>query len=1216
GAPEPGAVGEPGGAPEPGGVRGPGGLDAAERERSLTTLVRREAAAILGHASAEGVDPELTFKELGFDSMSGVELRTRIAEATGLPVPAGLIFDHPTCEAVVTYLLAQSLGTAPAPERAEERRTASVEDDPVVVVGMSGRFPGGINSPEELWDLVASGGEAISGFPTDRGWDLDALFSDDPDTPGTSYTREGGFLDGVADFDAEFFGISPREALAMDPQQRLLLETSWEAFERAGIDPTSLRGSRTGVYAGTFGFRDQDAGGGGAEGHRMTGSAASVLSGRVSYALGLEGPAITVDTACSSSLVALHMATQALHTGECTLALAGGVTLMSTPTTFIEFSRQRGLAPDGRCKPFSAHADGTGWSEGIGILILEKLSDAQRNNHTILATIRATAINQDGASNGLTAPNGPSQQRVIQTALDNAHLTPDDIDAIEAHGTGTRLGDPIEAQALINTYAQHRTTPTPLWLGSLKSNIGHTQAAAGAAALIKMIQALHHNTLPPTLHATTPTPLIDWNNTPLQLLTTPQPWPHTHHPRRAAISSFGISGTNAHIIIEEAPPTPTTPPHQEEAKPPVTVLPVSAHTSAALEEQAGRLLTRLEQEPGADLGLSLASTRARLGVRAVVAATEEEGLRQGLRALAEGRSAPTLVRAGSGEEAERSGGLAFLFSGQGSQRPGMGRELYDAYPAFAAALDEVCAHLDPHLDHSVRDLMFAAEDSPEAELLQQTQYTQTSLFALEVALHRLAESFGLRPGHLLGHSIGGLVAAHVAGVLSLPDACTLVAARGRLMQQLPPGGGMLAVRATEHDLVPHLASFDDVSVAALNSPTATVLSGTTTTLNTLNTTLTQLGHTTRFLRVSHAFHSPLMNPILEEFRHTAEQLTYHHPHTPVVSDLYGRLATPEELTSPDYWVEHVRHTVRFHEAVTALAEAGVATFLEIGPDSPLTALAQETLADLPEAPLFAATQRRGRPQAETFVAACATAFVGGADADWSTVYAGTAARVVDLPTYPFQRRRYWLEAAPRGAEPVDSSEAEFWNAVERADRHSLAEVLGVGEETLAGMLPALSGLRRNLAAPVPVTEDPAPAPESLPTALAALSPADRERRILAVVRAEIAEVLQFAGPGDVEPRRALKELGFDSLAAVNLRNRLARATELALAPTVVFDHPTPAALAAFLAEELTATTAAPAEAPAAAVPATGEAAEELAERLEDADGDDLFDLIDSELGSA
>ncbi|MGW1564667.1 type I polyketide synthase, partial [Streptomyces sp. NPDC002144] len=834
--------------------------------------------------------------------------------------------------------------------------------------------------------------------------------------------------------------------------------------------------------------------------------------------------------------------------------------------------------------------------------------------------------------------------------LTNAGLTPADIDAVEAHGTGTRLGDPIEAQALLATYGQAHTHQQPLWLGSLKSNIGHTQAAAGVGGVIKMVKALQHGLLPPTLHADQPSPLIGWETGAVRLLNQTQPWPDTGRPRRAAVSSFGISGTNAHVILEQAPPTDE--PQPELAPLPVTVLPLSARSSSALAVQAERLAGVLGTVSGRDLGFSLATTRAQLDVRAVVAAADEDGLLKGLEALAGGDSAPTLVR---GPYGETDGALAFLFTGQGSQRAGMGRELYEVYPVFAETLDTVCAAFDRHLDRPLMEVVFAAEDSAEAGLLDETLYTQTALFAIEVALYRLAESWGLRAGHLMGHSIGEVVAAHVAGVLSLADACTLVAARGRLMQALPPGGAMLSALTGETELAPLLAGREhEVAVAAVNGPASTVISGIEAAVTAVEDELAARGVKTRRLRVSHAFHSPLMEPMLEEFRSVVAELSLREPQIPVVSNLYGRPAEPEELCSPEYWVRHAREAVRFHDGLTALVEAGVTTFVELGPDAVLTALAQESLAARPEAAALVPALRRGRPQAETFAAAVATAYVRGADIDWRAVYADSGARPVELPTYPFQRRRYWMEADANSVAPVAGSvEARFWAAVEQEDLRSLAATLGTQEQALGEVLPVLSAWRRRNSAPTapahetesPLRTEPA---EDLSAALAGLSPADRERRVLDLVRAEIAEVLQYEGREAVEPRRQLKDLGFDSLAAVTLRNRLAAATGLTLPATLAFDHPTPVALAAHLAEELGGSDAVTVDvdgeldrigaALAAAddagvreraaarlqellsrldAPATPTAdGDDLADRLEDADGDDLFDLIDSELGSS
>ncbi|MEU7791018.1 type I polyketide synthase [Amycolatopsis sp. NPDC049159] len=979
-------------------------LPAPERRRVLLDVVRARAAAVLGHDGAEAIDPVRPFKDLGFDSLTAVELRNGLAADTGLALPSTLVFDHPTPADLTDRLLGEIFG-AGAPEPGAPATVAEVADDPIAIVAMSCRYPGGVRSPEDLWRLVGEGGDGISGFPDDRGWDLGALYDPDPGKSGRSYARDGGFLQGVGQFDAAFFGISPREALAMDPQQRLLLETAWELFERAGIDPHSLRGSKTGVFAGTNGqdYVTMLGSAAGVEGHLLTGNTTSVIAGRVSYTFGLEGPSVAVDTACSSSLVALHLACQSLRQGESTMAVAGGVTVMSTPGAFVEFSRQRGLAPDGRCKPFAEAADGTGWAEGAGLLLLERLSDARRNGHEVLALVRGSAVNSDGASNGLTAPNGPSQQRVIRAALANAGLKPSDVDVVEAHGTGTTLGDPIEAQAVLATYGQDRQTP--LWLGSIKSNIGHTQAAAGAAGIIKMVMAMRHELLPKSLHVDTPSSHVDWSAGAVELLTEAREWT-AGRPRRAGISSFGISGTNAHTIIEEAEPVLAD---RTEVPDRLVPWPVSGRSVAALRAQANRL-SEVDGTP-ADIGFSLATGRAALDHRAVVLGTTAADFRAGLTALAEGTPAPEVI---SGEAA--TGPLAVLFTGQGAQRAGMGRELYARFSVYANAFDEACAHLDPHLEHSIRDLVFAEPGTEKAALLDRTAYTQTALFAVELALHRLAESWGVHADYLAGHSIGELVAAHVAGVLSLAGAAELVAARGRLMDALPDGGAMVSLRAGEEAVAAEVAKTGGrADIAAVNGPGSVVVSGDEDVVLELAAGFAAAGVRTKRLKVSHAFHSPRMDAMLDDFAAVANRLTYHPAERTVVSTVTGELAGPE-LSTPDYWVRQVRASVRFADAVATLAGQGVRTFLEAGPDAVLSAMAADCLGeDVVAVPLL----RRDRPEERTFATALAGLWVRGVPADLSAAFTG--ARRVPLPTYAFQHRRFWPEVSAAAAGDVGAA---------------------------------------------------------------------------------------------------------------------------------------------------------------------------------------------------
>ena len=765
------------------------GLSRVDREQVLVELVRESAGAVLGHASSTQIDTDQPFSGLGFDSLTAVELRNLLQSKTGLSLAASAVFDYPTVTRLAGYL-AGEFGEPQAAESAVVPAVVSVADDPIVLVGMACRFPGGVSGPDGLWRLVTEGVDGITAFPTDRGWDLDALL--DADGSATSATGEGGFVDGVDEFDAGFFRISPREALATDPQQRLLLEVSWEALEQAGIDPVSLAGSQTGVFVGAYQMGYADLVSRSDEqlrGHALTGGAGSVISGRIAYTLGLEGPAVSVDTACSSSLVAMHLAAQALRAGECTLALAGGVTVMAAPDMFVGFTVQGGLSADGRCRSFADAADGTGWSEGVGVVVMERLSDARRRGHEVLAVLRSSAVNQDGASNGLTAPNGPSQQRVIRQALAVAGLNPSDVDAVEAHGTGTRLGDPIEAQALLATYGQDRDHP--LWLGSLKSNIGHTQAAAGVGGVIKMVMALRHGVLPKTLHVDQPSTQVDWSQGDVRLLTEAMPWPETDHPRRAGVSSFGVSGTNAHVILEACDEGSFASADRYEGSPHGTPVPwvLSGKTDEAVRAQAVRLLEHLETDSSlrpVDVGWSLVSSRAVFDHRVVVVGTDRDELMAGLRAVVAGES----VAAGAGAR------LGVLFTGQGAQRVGMARDLYDRSSVFASAVDTILAELDPLLGRPLREVMWG----DDAGLVNETGWAQPALFTVEAALFEVLRAHGVTPDYLLGHSIGEVTAAYVSGVWSLKDACRVVAARARLMQALPAGGAMAAIGLPEAEV--------------------------------------------------------------------------------------------------------------------------------------------------------------------------------------------------------------------------------------------------------------------------------------------------------------------------------------------------------------------------------------------------------------------------------
>ncbi|NCL75459.1 type I polyketide synthase [Rhodococcus sp. YH1] len=989
-------------------------LNPGERHSRLLDLVTTHVAAVLGHDGKEAIDPERAFKQLGFDSLTAVQLRNQLATATGVTLPATVVFDHPTAEALTRELEARLIGSAAAPQPTRPTRTRG-DDELIAIVGMACRYPGRVYCPDDLWRLVRDGNDAVGPYPRNRGWNLDDVYHPDPDRSGTTYMSEGGFLYDADEFDAAFFGISPREAIAMDPQHRLLLESAWEALEQAGIPPNSPGLTDTGVYVGLmggdYGFslmtqRTVDA-----EGYLMTGTSNSVASGRISYTLGFTGPAVTVDTACSSSLVAVHLAARALRDGECALALAGGATVMATPGVLIEFSRQRGLAPDGRCKPFSDRADGTGLAEGAGMVVLERLGDARRNGHRVLAIVRGSAVNQDGASNGLTAPNGPSQERVIRRALADAALGPADIDAVEAHGTGTTLGDPIEAQALLAAYG-HGRAGQPLWLGSVKSNIGHAQAAAGVAGVIKMVMAMRHGVLPPSLHSDAPTRHVDWPAGEVSLLAEPVAWPDTGRPRRAGVSSFGISGTNAHVILEQPPGAAPTEVAPRSATPLIWV--ISGKTGDALRAQAARLAEFLDSDEFvsqsgddapdlADLAYSLATTRSGFSHRAAVIGETRADLREGLARIVAGRPGGNVVAGTS-----TRGKTAFMFTGQGAQRIGMGRGLYDAYPVFAAALDDVCSAFDAHREIPLRQVIWGDTEGGAAKL-DSTEYTQPALFAVEVALCRLLWEWGITPDYLIGHSIGEITAAHVAGVFSLPDAAALVGERGRLMQSTEPGR-MIAVRARAGDVVTRIDG--RVDLAAVNGAESVVLAGGERDVHAVASELSAAGMTTTSLRVERAFHSTLMEPILGQFATVVSNLTPQSPKMPVVSNVTGRLATVDELGSADYWTRHIRQPVRFHDGIRALDELGVTRCVEVGPGAALATHAAEIV------PNAIATLPGHGDETHEIIEAVAAAYVQGITIDWDRVLPGR--RRVDLPTYAFQRRSFWPSAPARN--PGDPTE--------------------------------------------------------------------------------------------------------------------------------------------------------------------------------------------------
>ncbi|MFH8618810.1 beta-ketoacyl synthase N-terminal-like domain-containing protein [Streptomyces sp. NPDC017979] len=974
-------------------------LGAGEQSRLALELVRSQAAAVLGHASGSAVAADTSFKKQGFDSLGAAELSERLSTATGLALPATLTFDHPTPRAAADRVR-ELIAGSPEPAGRDEPRAVDAAE-PLAVVAMSCRYPGA-QTPEELWDLVAEGRDVIGDFPADRGWDLSRLF--DPTTaprPGTSHTDKGGFLPDADRFDAAFFGISPREALAMDPQQRLLLECAWQTFERAGVINTALRHSSTGVFVGLtaqdYGPRMHEPTDG-LDGHLLTGTTPSVAAGRISYALGLEGPAVTVDTACSSSLVAIHLAAQALRAGECSLALAGGVTVLATPGMFGEFSRQGGLAPDGRCKAFAAAADGTGWSEGVGLVLLERLSDARRNGHQVLAVLRGSAVNQDGASNGLAAPNGPSQERVIRRALAQAGLSASEVDAVEAHGTGTKLGDPIEAGALLATYGQGRSA-RPLLLGSVKSNIGHTQAAAGVAGVIKMVMALRHGVLPASLHIDEPSPHVDWSAGGVRLLTEAVEWARGERVRRAGVSSFGISGTNAHVIVEEAPESVV--PEVDGAVGGVVPWVVSGRSAEALGGQAAALaghVARADVPVGA-VGWSLVSGRSVFEHRAVVVGTARDELVAGVEALAEGVAHPGVV---VGQAGDLGSGPVLVFPGQGSQWVGMGVELLDSSTVFAERIAACESALKPHVDWSLTGVLRG--DGAE---LARVDVVQPVLWAVMVSLAAVWVEYGVEPAAVIGHSQGEIAAACVAGALTLEDGARIVALRSKALRALSGGGAMASLAVGAEEAEGFFPVQGGVVVAAVNGPSSTVVSGPPQAVAEAVAAVEGAGHRARLIDVDYASHGPQVDEITDELHGLLAGIQ---PARSGVAFYSTVTAEQVDTTALDtgYWVRNLRERVRFSDAVEALVDAGHGLFVEVSPHPVLAFGLAEVFEGVGVDAVVVPTLRRGSGGLGQLALSLGQAFVAGAPVDWSTWFPAAARRTIDLPTYAFQRQRYWL----------------------------------------------------------------------------------------------------------------------------------------------------------------------------------------------------------------